>query len=100
MFGTAYFSICPRCGTKAFENFNEHSHCIECLYFEDRYRDPLNALENIHEAEKYLNNLNQQKSKKENLKEESIIPILPVGNVKIKKLNAVSQSKQLAEEAS
>lgn len=34
------FCKCPRCGTKAFENLQNYSHCLECLYFEDRWVSP------------------------------------------------------------
>jgi hypothetical protein len=36
---SSYFSVCPRCGTKAFEKLRDHAHCIECLYVEDNYFD-------------------------------------------------------------
>jgi hypothetical protein len=31
-------SKCPRCRTHAFENLKDYSHCVECLYVEDRWK--------------------------------------------------------------
>jgi hypothetical protein len=36
---STYLSVCPRCGTKAFEKLKDHAHCVECLYVEDAYCD-------------------------------------------------------------
>ncbi len=33
------FNECPRCGCHAFESLSTYSHCVSCLYFEDRYLD-------------------------------------------------------------
>ncbi|CAN5419015.1 hypothetical protein BH10BDE1_BH10BDE1_28130 [soil metagenome] len=27
---------CPRCGHNTFESLRSYSHCVECLYFQDR----------------------------------------------------------------
>lgn len=62
-----YLTSCPRCGTKAFEHLLSHSHCIECLYFEDRYYEHDSALINALKAEKDLIQLSAQKSRKEKL---------------------------------
>lgn len=62
-----YLTPCPRCGTKAFEHLSSHSHCIECLYFEDRYFEHDSALISALKAEKDLIQLSPQKSRKENL---------------------------------
>ncbi len=69
-----YLTPCPRCGTKAFEHLSSHSHCVECLYFEDRYYDHDSALINALKAEKYLIQLSAKNSRKENLllKEKNI----------------------------
>lgn len=62
-----YLNPCPRCGTRAFEHLSTHSHCIECLYFEDSYYDHDSALTNALKAEKYLIQLSTKNSRKENL---------------------------------
>ncbi len=31
-----YFSVCPRCGTAAYERLSNHSYCIECNYFPEQ----------------------------------------------------------------
>lgn len=64
-----YLTPCPRCGTKAFEHLSSLSHCIECLYFEDRYYDHDSALINALRAEKDLIQLSAKKTRirKENL---------------------------------
>ncbi len=74
-----YLTHCPRCGTKAFEHLSSHSHCIECLYFEDRYYEQDSAFINALKAEKDLIQLNVQKSRKENLllKRKNIIEECP-----------------------
>lgn len=33
------FSRCPRCENRTLENLQTYSHCIDCLYFEDRHYD-------------------------------------------------------------
>lgn len=74
-----YLTPCPRCGTKAFEHLSSHSHCIECLYFEDRYYEHDSALIRALKAEKDLIQLSSQKSRKENLllKRKNIIAEFP-----------------------
>lgn len=62
-----YLTPCPRCGTKAFEHLSSYSHCIECLYFEDRHYEHDSALINALKVEKELIQLSAQKSRKENL---------------------------------
>lgn len=68
MIRPTFLTVCPRCGTKAFEHLSSHSHCMECLYFEDRYYDYDTALITALRAEKILKQLDQNKSKKEKLK--------------------------------
>lgn len=31
----SYFTFCPRCGTRSYEQLPTHNHCIECLYSGD-----------------------------------------------------------------
>ncbi|MBX2994073.1 MAG: hypothetical protein KF681_04610 [Bdellovibrionaceae bacterium] len=31
----SYFTQCPRCGTRSYEQLPTHGHCIECLYSND-----------------------------------------------------------------
>lgn len=33
------YSHCPRCQNRTFAKLETYSHCIDCLYFEDRYFD-------------------------------------------------------------
>lgn len=33
------FSPCPRCASNALENLATYSHCIDCLYVDDRDYD-------------------------------------------------------------
>lgn len=74
-----YLTPCPRCGTKAFEHLSSHSHCIECLYFEDRYYEHDSALISALKAEKDLIQLSAQKSRKENslLKRKNKMAVCP-----------------------
>jgi len=60
-----YLTHCPRCGTKAFEHLSSHSHCIECLYFEDCYYEHDSTFIKALKAEKDLIQLSVQKSRKE-----------------------------------
>ncbi len=50
----SYITKCPRCGERAFENLGAHSHCIECLYFEDRWESPLSEVVKAVGLEKEL----------------------------------------------
>lgn len=34
------FRDCPRCGDRAYEKLKTYSHCVNCLYVEDRWVDP------------------------------------------------------------
>ena len=60
------FSQCPRCGTKAFEQLKTYSHCVECLYFEDRHYDSESAYFQARSAEALLAKLEEN----ENIEEE------------------------------
>ncbi len=33
------FAHCPRCENRTLEQLKTYSHCIDCLYYEDRYHD-------------------------------------------------------------
>lgn len=59
-----FLTVCPRCGTRAFENLSNHSHCLECLYFEDRYYNSDMALITALKADEVLNLLDRNKNKR------------------------------------
>lgn len=50
----SYFYKCPRCGSHAFEPLSTYSHCIECLYVEDRHHDMESAFHQAMRIEREL----------------------------------------------
>ena len=48
------FCKCPRCGERAFEKMSSYSHCVSCLYFEDRYVGSETLLYKAVQAEREL----------------------------------------------
>lgn len=67
----AHTATCPRCGTKTLEVLKTHSHCLECLYFENYYEDFDTSVTNALLAEKFLksavvHSLPSRKKKKSN----------------------------------
>lgn len=60
---------CPRCGDRSLEKLNSYSHCPNCLYFEDRWRNPetpyLESLKAIDEIERAQNKLKIKMPRKE-----------------------------------
>lgn len=58
---------CPRCGERSYEVLNSYSHCINCLYTEDRWQNPetpyFKAMQEIAALEK--EELKQQENETE-----------------------------------
>ncbi len=57
---------CPRCGERSLEALHSYSHCINCLYSEDRYE----SLESHYfKALKEIKNIQAPEPEQENRKE-------------------------------
>ncbi len=52
--------VCPRCESLSYEQLSSHSHCIDCLYFEDLEYTPSAAYRSAIEAEKELAKLEKE----------------------------------------
>lgn len=48
------FTHCPRCENRTLERLKTCSHCIDCLYYEDRYHDSESAFYHAVAAETLL----------------------------------------------
>jgi hypothetical protein len=35
----SFYTECPRCGSRCFEQLSDYAHCANCLHFEDRNED-------------------------------------------------------------
>lgn len=45
---------CPRCGDQAYEQLQTYSHCVSCLYFEDRYHSAERSYFEARRAEQLI----------------------------------------------
>lgn len=51
----SFISCCPRCGSRTLETLQTYSHCSECLYFVDFWRDTNHKqIRSVREAETAL----------------------------------------------
>ena len=44
---------CPRCSDLGYERLETYSHCVNCLFFHDRFEDSI-SLSSVVEAERLL----------------------------------------------